>query len=76
MNRTLIGTIVSNKMQKTSVVEISRLKQHKKYKKRFKTVKRLKVHNEKNEYNVGDKVLIEETRPLSKEKRWRIVSEA
>ena len=70
--RILKGEIVSDKMDKTVVVKVSRLKVHPKYKKRYKITKRFKVHDEKNEYHTGDKVMIEETRPLSKEKRWEV----
>lgn len=76
MKRKLEGIIVSDKMNKTRVVAIMRLKKHPRYKKYYKTTRRFKVHDEKNEYKSGDKVLIEETRPLSKEKRWRIVGKA
>jgi len=71
--RQLKGTIVSDKMQKTVIVEVERLKQHPRYKKRYKIHKRYKVHNEKGEYKVGDKVIIKECRPLSKDKRWRVI---
>ena len=74
MKRKLKGTIVSDKMQKTRVVEVVRFKKHQRYQKYFKTSQRFKAHDENNEYKVGDKVVIEETRPLSKDKRWRIVS--
>lgn len=69
----LIGTIVSNKMQKTVVVKVERIKEHPKYKKRYKVHKRYKAHDEKGEYHMGDKVVIEECRPLSKDKRWRVI---
>jgi small subunit ribosomal protein S17 len=69
----LIGKVVSDKMDKTVVVELERIKVHPKYKRRFKVSKRYKAHDEKNEYKVGDKVMIEECRPLSKEKRWRVI---
>jgi len=69
----LIGKVVSDKMDKTVVVEVERIKVHPKYKRRFKVSKRYKAHDEKNEYKVGDKVMIEECRPLSKEKRWRVI---
>lgn len=72
MKRKLQGIIVSDKMNKTRVVAVERLKLHPKYLKRYKSTSRFKVHDEKNEYKVGDKVVIEETRPLSKEKRWTI----
>lgn len=71
--RRLIGTVVSDKMQKTVVVRVERLKAHPKYKHIFKVHKKYKAHDEKNEFKVGDKVVIEECRPLSKEKRWRVV---
>jgi small subunit ribosomal protein S17 len=68
--RKLIGKIVSNKMQKTLVVEVERITEHKKYRKRYRISKKYKAHNEKGEYKIGDKVVIEESRPLSKEKHW------
>ena len=70
------GVIVSDKMNKTRVVEILELKKHKKYKKFYKSTRRFKVHDEGNEYHVGDKVVIQETRPISKDKRWKIVNKA
>jgi len=72
--KTLLGIIVSDKMQKTRVVAVTRMKLHSKYLKRYKITRRFKVHDEKNEYHAGDRVIIQETRPLSKEKRWSIVS--
>lgn len=66
----LVGKVISNKMQKTVVVEIERLKEHPKYKRRYKVHKKYKAHDEKGEYHIGDRVVIEESRPLSKEKRW------
>jgi small subunit ribosomal protein S17 len=74
MKRKLQGIIVSDKMEKTRVVAVTRLKKHPRYLKYYKVMKRFKAHDEKNEYKVGDKVIIEETRPLSKEKRWRVVA--
>lgn len=74
MKRKLQGTIVSDKMNKTRVVEITRLKLHPRYKKQFKATNRFKAHDEANEYKTGDKVTIEETRPISKEKRWKIIN--
>lgn len=73
IKRVFQGTVVSNKMQKTVVVRVDRLKMHPKYKKRYKVSKKYKVHDEKNECKVGDKVIFEECRPISKEKRWRLV---
>lgn len=69
----LTGVVISNKMQKTIVVKVERMKEHQKYKRRFKVQKKYKVHDEKGEYKVGDKVLIEECRPQSKEKSWRAI---
>ena len=74
VKRKLKGVIVSDKMNKTVVVAVNRYKKHPKYKKYFKITKRFKVHNDKGEFHTGDKVLIEESRPLSKEKRWVIFS--
>jgi small subunit ribosomal protein S17 len=71
--RMLKGVVVSDKMTKTVVVAVTRLKKHPKYKKYYKVTKKYKAHDEKNEYHVGDKVIIQETRPLSKEKRWIVV---
>lgn len=71
--RQLTGIIVSEKMQKTCVVKVETLKMHSKYKRRYRVHKRYKVHDENNEYHIGDKVVIEECRPLSKDKRWNIV---
>lgn len=69
----LQGIVISNKMQKTVVVKAERLKEHPKYKRRYRLHKNYKVHVEKGEYHIGDKVLIEECKPISKEKRWRMV---
>ena len=71
--RNLTGTVVSDKMQKTVIVEIVRLKKHAKYKKYFKSSSRYKVHSPDNLYHTGDKVIIQETRPMSKDKRWIVV---
>lgn len=68
-----IGKVVSTKMDKTIVVEFERLMMHSLYKKSVRRSKRVKSHDEKNECSVGDIVKIEETRPLSKEKRYRLV---
>ncbi len=72
--RRLEGIVVSDKMRKTVVIEINRFKMDKKYQKHFKAKKRFKAHDENDEYKVGDRVIIEEARPLSKDKRWRVVS--
>jgi len=71
--RQLNGIVISNKMKKTVVVEVERIKEHPKYKRRFKVHKRYKAHDEKEECKVGDRVIIEECKPLSKEKRWKVI---
>lgn len=68
-----IGKVVSNKMDKTIVVAIETLVSHPLYKKSVKRTTKFKAHDENNECNIGDTVRIMETRPLSKEKRWRLV---
>lgn len=68
--RKLIGTVRSAKMDKTVVVEVVRYFKHGKYKKYVKTRERYKAHDETNEYRAGDRVEIQEARPLSKQKRW------
>lgn len=68
--RKMTGVVVKDKMDKTVVIEVEKFKKHPKYHKYLKTKKRYKAHDEKNECNVGDKVQIIESRPLSKEKRW------
>lgn len=72
--RQLKGIVVSDKMTQTVVVSVTRLKKHPKYKKYYKVTKRFKAHDEKNEYHTGDKVVIQETRPMSRDKRWRVVA--
>ena len=67
------GIVVSDKMQKTRVVEVSEVKRHPLYHKQYTVHSRFKAHDEKNEYKEGDKVVIHATRPMSKEKRWIIV---
>jgi small subunit ribosomal protein S17 len=67
------GKVISNKMEKTVVVAVTRLFQHPVYKKTMKRVTKFKAHDEKNECNIGDMVKIVETRPLSKEKRWVVI---
>jgi small subunit ribosomal protein S17 len=71
--KTRIGTVVSDKMDKTVVVSIERRVQHPVYGKMVRRTKRLKAHDEKNDAKTGDTVRIMETRPLSKDKRWRLV---
>ncbi|MGH7315654.1 MAG: 30S ribosomal protein S17 [Candidatus Rokuibacteriota bacterium] len=72
MKKTREGVVVSDKMTKTRVVQIERVFRHPRYERVIRRSKRLKAHDEQNASKVGDRVLIEETRPLSKEKRWRI----
>lgn len=67
------GVVVSDKMDKTIVVEIVRKWKHPLYKKTIKATKKYKAHDEENVAKIGDKVLITETRPISKDKRWRLV---
>lgn len=71
--RTMKGMVVSDKMNKTIVVAVLSLKEHPKYRKRYKSTKRYKAHDENNEYKVGEKVFIQECRPISKDKRWKVV---
>ncbi len=72
--RTKKGVVVSDKMNKTVVVQVNRLKKQPKYKKYYKISNRFKAHDEENQYHVGDEVLIQETRPMSKDKRWKVAS--
>lgn len=72
--RKIIGTVVSDKMTKTRVVAVQRLKKHPKYLKYYHVTTKFKAHDENNEYKTGDKVTIEEARPMSKEKRWKIIN--
>lgn len=69
----LQGIVVSDKMQKTVVVSVERIKEHPKYKRRFKTHKKYKAHNENKDYQVGDRVVIEEIKPMSKDKKWQVL---
>lgn len=71
--KTLKGVVVSDKMQKTVVVEVGRFVKHPKYGKYMKQSKKYKAHDEENTYKVGDKVSIEETRPISKDKTFKVV---
>ena len=71
--KTMPGVVVSNKMDKTVVVKVERRFSHPVFKKVVKTTKKYKVHDEKNECLEGDFIRFQETRPLSKEKRWRLL---
>jgi small subunit ribosomal protein S17 len=68
-----VGKVVSNKMEKTIVVAIETYKKHNLYHKRIKVTKKFKAHDENNQAKIGDVVKIMETRPISKDKRWRLV---
>lgn len=70
--KTREGVVVSDRMQKTRVVLVERVYRHPRYQRVIRRTKRLKAHDENNQSKAGDRVLIEETRPLSREKRWRI----
>ena len=73
LRKTRVGKVVSDKMDKTIVVAIEDSVQHPLYKKTMKRTYKLKAHDENNECNIGDTVKVMETRPLSKDKRWRLV---
>ncbi len=73
LRKTRTGLVVSDKMDKTVVVSVETLVRHALYQRTIRRTKKLKAHDEENSCRIGDKVRIMETRPLSKEKRWRIV---
>ena len=73
LRKVMIGTVTSDKMDKTVVVAVQRNVRHKVYGKTVKKTYKLKAHDEENNCQVGDKVKVMETRPLSKDKRWRVV---
>jgi len=73
LRKVMIGTVISNKMDKTVVVAVETSVSHKVYKKTVKRTYKLKAHDEENICQEGDKVKVMETRPLSKDKRWRVV---
>ena len=73
LRKTMIGTVVSDKMDKTVVVAVETSVRHPMYKKTVKRTYKLKAHDEENVCQIGDKVKVMETRPLSKDKRWRVV---
>lgn len=72
--KTLVGVVVSDKMEKTVVVAVERLVRHPLYGRRVRRTERYKAHNEGNQARAGDRVELMETRPLSRDKRWRVVS--
>jgi len=71
--RQLQGIITSNKMANTVVVKVERVKEHPKYKRRYRIHKKYKAHFDEEEYALGDKVVIEECRPISKDKKWKVI---
>ncbi len=73
LRKTRVGVVVSDKMDKTVVIAIKDNVKHPLYKKIIKKTVKLKAHNENNDAHIGDRVLVMETRPLSKDKRWRVV---
>ena len=73
LRKTRVGLVVSDKMDKTVVVAVQEHYRHPVYKKVMRSTYKLKAHDENNECRIGDKVLVMETRPLSKDKRWRLV---
>jgi len=74
--RKLSGQVISDKMDKTIVVLVSRTRKHSKYHKQYRVSRKYKVHDPKNEYKKGDKVVFKEAKPLSKEKRRQVVAKA
>ncbi|MDR0918639.1 MAG: 30S ribosomal protein S17 [Oscillospiraceae bacterium] len=74
LRKTRVGKVVSNKMDKTVVIAIVDNVQHPLYKKIVKQTKKFKAHDENNECHIGDTVEVMETRPISKDKRWRVIS--
>jgi small subunit ribosomal protein S17 len=71
--RRLIGEVVSTKMEKTVVIRVDSVKTDKLYGKKINRSKNFKAHDEKNQYHEGDMVVIEEVRPISKDKRWKVI---
>ena len=76
MPKTLKGTVVSGKMNKTVVVKVEGLKKHPRYGKYYKVSKKYKAHDERSEFRIGDKVVIKETRPISKDKSFVVIKKA
>lgn len=74
--RQLVGLVTSNKMNKTVVVKVESVKVHPKYHKRYKVSKKFPAHNEVADVNIGDKVLIEESKPYSKTVTWKVIKKA
>lgn len=76
ISRTFDGVVVSDKNDKTIVVKVDSVKKHPKYQKRYTVSRKYKVHDEKNQFHTGDKVKFVECRPLSRDKRWRVITNA
>lgn len=76
ISRKFQGVVESDKNDKTIIVKVEIVKKHPKYQKRYVASRRYKVHDEKNEYRPGDKVTFVECRPLSRDKRWRVINKA
>ena len=74
MRKVRTGTVISDKMDKTVIVRVQTLKEHRRYKKHIQQSTRFKAHDEQNQCKVGDRVRIMETRPISHDKRWRVVA--
>lgn len=74
LKQQLTGVIVSDKMHKTVVVKVDIRKRHPKYKKAYTVSKKFKAHDENNEYHTGEKVMIEAVRPISKDKKFKVIS--
>lgn len=73
INKKFEGEVTSDKMDKTVSVLVTSVKTHSKYKKQYKSSKKYKAHDENNEYKIGDLVIIQECRPISKDKKWRVI---
>ena len=72
MKRQLVGTVLSDKMNKTVTIQVERLIQHTQFRKYIRRHTKFAAHDERNECGIGDRVMITESRPLSKKKRWRV----
>ncbi len=73
MKNKLKGKVVSDKQDKTVVVEVADVKKHPRYEKRYEVHNTFKAHDEENEFKEGDEVIIQETRPISKNKKWKVI---
>ena len=75
ISKKFVGTVVSNKNDKTIIVKIEAVRKHPKYHKRYVVSRKYKVHDAKNQYQVGDQVTFVECRPMSRDKRWRVINQ-